>query len=100
MTEQLTEEFDAEDFLEVVYGSREGWIDLPARVGNYWVPFYTSWPNEGAVTRRIDSSLRDREDLYYSVAQFAERGRAIQHVLPSRWLWADLDEVHPKIGRA
>src|SRR5207342_263202 len=46
----------------------------------------------------IDSSLRDREDLYYSVAQFAERGRKIEHVLPSHWLWADLDEVHPSAG--
>lgn len=91
-------DMDCEEFLEVVYGERKGWIDLPAKVAAHWVPFYTEWPNDAAVTRRIDSSLRDREDLYYSVAQFAERGRKIEDVLPSAWLWADLDEVHPTQG--
>ena len=98
MTELMEEQYvdmEAEDFLELVYGTREGWIDLPAKVGAYWVPFHTEWPAEGTVSRRIDSSLRDREDLYYSVAQFAKRGRRIEDVLPSVWLWADLDEVHP-----
>jgi hypothetical protein len=93
-------DLECEDFLEAVYGDTEGWIDLPAKVARHWVPFYTRWPNDSAVTRRIDSSLRDREDLYYSVAQFANRGRKIEDVLPSRWLWADLDEVHPSAGAA
>lgn len=88
-------DLDAEDFLELVYGDREGWIDLPAKVGGYWVPFHTEWPNDAAIGRRIDSSLRDGEDLYYSVAQFSQRGRRYEDVLPSGWLWADLDEVHP-----
>src|SRR4029077_17345333 len=41
-----------------------------------------------------------REDLYYSVAQFSQRGRKIEDVLPTRWLWADLDEVHPSSATA
>ena len=86
---------DCEDFLEVIYGEGEGWIDIPAKVGRYWVPFHAEWPADGGVSRRIDSSLRDHEDLYYSVAKFAKRGRRIEDVLPSHWLWADLDEVHP-----
>lgn len=89
------EDVDAEDFLELVYGKKRGWIDLPAKVGGYWVPFHTEWPNEGVVTRRIDSSLRDSENLYFSVAMFSKRGRNYEDVLPSGWLWADLDEVHP-----
>jgi hypothetical protein len=89
---------DCEEFLELVYGEREAWIDLPTKVAKHWVPFYTEWPNDQAITRRIDSSLRDREDLYYSVAQFAQRGRRIEDVLPTPWLWADLDEVHPSQG--
>jgi len=92
---------DAEDFLDVVYGEqkryrgKEAWIDLPSKVGKYWVSFYTTWPNDHRITGRIDSCLRDREDLYYSVAQFSQRGRRIEDVLPVQWLWADLDEVHP-----
>lgn len=88
-------EWDAEDFLELVWGESEGWVDLPAKVNGYWVPFYTEWPGDGIVTRRIDSSLRDGEDLYYSVAKFSQRGRQIEDVLPTSWLWADLDEIHP-----
>lgn len=88
-------DIDAEDFLELVYGDRKGWIDLPAKVGGYWIPFHTEWPNDAAIGRRIDSSLRDGEDLYYSVAMFSQRGRRYEDVLPSGWLWADLDEVHP-----
>lgn len=89
------EDVDAEDFLDLVYGKKRGWIDLPAKVGGYWVPFHAKWPNEGVVTRRIDSSLRDGENLYFSVAMFSKRGRNYEDVLPSGWLWADLDEVHP-----
>jgi hypothetical protein len=88
-------DWDAEDFLEVVWGIWAGWVDLPAKIGGHWVPFHTEWPADGAVSRRIDSALRDGEDLYYSVAQFANRGRKIEDVLPASWLWADLDEVHP-----
>jgi len=85
----------AEDFLDVVYGERKAWIDLPSKVGKYWVSFYTEWPAESRISNRIDYCLRDREDLYYSVAQFSQRGRRIEDVLPVQWLWADLDEVHP-----
>jgi hypothetical protein len=91
-------DWDAEDFLELVWGKRKGWVDLPAKVGGYWVPFHTRWPADGAISRRIDSALRDGEDLYYSVAQFAERGRKIEDVLPASWLWADLDETHPTVA--
>jgi hypothetical protein len=93
-------ELDCEDFLEIVYGDRKGWVDLPTKVARHWVPFYVEWPNDARVTRRIDSSLRDREDLYYSVAMFRARGRNIEDVLPTSWLWADLDEVHPTAGAA
>jgi hypothetical protein len=89
-------DIDCEEFLELVYGEdTQGWIDLPAKVAAHWVPYYVEWPNDRSVTRRIDSCLRDREDLYYSVAMFGQRGRKIEDVLPTAWLWADLDEVHP-----
>lgn len=94
-TEATYEDMDAEDFLELVWGEHGGWVDLPTKVGRYWVPFYTEWPADSIISRRIDSSLRDREDLYYSVAKFSQRGRRIEDVVPARWLWADLDEVHP-----
>jgi len=88
-------ELEAEDFLELVHGDTKGWVGLPAKVGKYWVEFSTEWPGDGVITRRIDTCLRDREDLYYSAALFKQKGRKIEDVMGSHWLWADLDEVTP-----
>ena len=94
----MSVDMDSEDFLEIVWGKRRGWVDLPAKVNGNWIPYYTEW--DGAecghsISKRIDASLRDGEDLYFSVAQFDSRGRNEREYKPSRWLWADLDEVHP-----
>jgi hypothetical protein len=86
---------EAEDFLDVVWGDRKGWVDLPAKVGAYWVPYYLQWPADTEVTRRIDSCLRDGDSLYFSVARFKRRGRDYEDMMPTHWLWADLDEIHP-----
>ena len=90
-------EWSVEEFLELVYGSEPGWIDLPARVNDHWQPFPHYWTGtaDGAVSARIDSCLRDSEDLYFSVGKFKEKKRREENFLPSSWLWADLDEVHP-----
>jgi len=91
-------ELQAEDFLELVWGERKGWVDLPAKVGKYWVPYHVMWDDNGAtnaVSRRIDSCLREGEDLYFSVGQFRKKGRNAEDFMPTSWLWADLDEVHP-----
>src|SRR4029077_21063775 len=88
----------AEDFLELVWGDKEGYVDMPAKVGRYWTPYSFHWPNDGACTRRIDTSMRDDEDLYYSPGMFKSKGRRIEDALPTVWLWADLDEVHPSEG--
>jgi len=89
------QELEAEDFLDVVWGDRKSWVDLPAKVGAYWVPYYFVWPADTEVTRRIDSCLRDGESLYFSAAQFKRRGRDYEDMLSTHWLWADLDEIHP-----
>jgi hypothetical protein len=90
-------DLDAEDFLEAIWGSTESWVALPAKVNGYWVEYPLAWPpsQDTMVSNRIDRSLFDGEDLYYSVAKFREKGRNIEHVMPTEWLWADLDEVHP-----
>jgi AAA domain/RepB DNA-primase N-terminal domain len=82
-------------FLQRVYDGNEGWVDLPTKVGGRWIPFYTEWPGNGMVARRVRASVRDHEDLYFSVICFSERGRRLDDALGSRWLWADLDHVHP-----
>jgi len=95
-------DLEAEDFLELLWEGDGGWVDLPAKVNGYWIPYPIEWPPESdlGVSRRIDQSLRDGEDLYFSVARFSERGRALEHVLPVSWLWADLDDVHPSAAAA
>src|SRR5689334_2177096 len=100
-----------EDFLELVYGKRKGWIVLGAKVVGFWdrfqyfsgveagttVQIHYYWEGEAdtTISRRIDSCLRDGEDLYFSVGMFSERGRNAEDFTPTYWLWADLDEVTP-----
>jgi len=90
-------DLDAEDFLELLWGDDEGWIEMPAKVNGYWIPWQHFWPprHDTNISLRIDQCLHDEEDLYYSVAKFREKGRNIEHVMPTEWLWADLDQVHP-----
>lgn len=89
------ESLESEDFLDIVWGDRRGWVDLPAKVGAYWVPYYLLWPADTEVTRRIDSCLRDGESVYFSAARFKKKGRDYEDMQPTHWLWADLDEIHP-----
>lgn len=82
------------EFLREVWGERKGWIDLPSKVGGYWVPWHHRWPCDGGIIEeRVRSCVEDGEDLYFSAAMFNRRGRDIRTVLSSGWLWADLDEV-------
>lgn len=92
-----TTDWISEDFLDVVWGDRRGWVDLPAKVGQYWVPYHLRWPADSLVTRRINSCLEDRESLYFSAGMFTARGRNYEDMKPSDWLWADLDEVYPEV---
>lgn len=83
-------------FLHRVWGERESWVDLPSKVNGHWIPWNARWPEDAdLIERRVDSCLEDSEDLYFSVAQFRSRGRRIKDVLPTHWLWADLDKVDP-----
>ena len=95
--EAVSPPLEAEEFLEYVWGERPSWVDLPAKVGQYWVPWHYNYDGEcdTNITRRIDTCLRDSESLYFSVGQFKRKGRAYEDALPTDWLWADLDEVHP-----
>jgi AAA domain/RepB DNA-primase from phage plasmid len=100
----LTRTMDAEDFLELIWGSTPAWIDLPTKVDNYWISWHYRYAGvtDDMITGRIDDALRDNENLYFSCGTFAERGRKAEDMNDSSWLWADLDEIHPttatKIG--
>lgn len=89
-------ELSSLDFLQLVWGEGDCYVDLPSKAGGHWIPWYAEWPRDRAmVGRRVDSCLEDHEDLYFSAARFVSRGRRIRDVLPSQWLWADLDSVDP-----
>jgi AAA domain/RepB DNA-primase N-terminal domain len=90
-------EYVAEEFLEWVWGDRFGWIDLPAKVGAYWQPWYYYWTGDSpdVFTARIDSCMRDGESLYFSMNRFSKKGRAEENCKSNLMLWADLDERHP-----
>lgn len=84
------------EFLDLVWGEEDCYVDLPSKAGGHWIPWIASWPTDRVlVGSRIDSCLEDEEDIYFSAAQFSSKGRRIADVLPPRWLWADLDRVDP-----
>src|SRR5215469_11250127 len=99
---QPLERWDAEDFLDLVWEDyKDGWIDIPAKVGKYWVPWHVEWEGECGlrITNRLDASMKDdNENLYFSCGIFEARGRHDEDLKPPGWLWADLDEVHPSVG--
>ena len=89
------------EFLRLVWGEEEGWVDLPSRVyrsdGIKWVPCMLAWPSaERSVEERIKGCVADGEDVYFSVCLFADRARREDLALPNSWLWADLDAVRPQ----
>lgn len=87
---------DSLEFLNLVWGRQHCFVDLPSKIAGHWIPYSLEWPDERAlVGRRIASCLEDEEDVYFSVARFRTKGRRIQDVLPTHWLWADLDKVDP-----
>jgi hypothetical protein len=96
--DETYEDLDAEDFLDLVYGKKNG-LDRSFRrrsvnTGFLFIP--SGQTRRVVYSPRIDSSLRDGENLYFSVAMFSQRGRNYEDcTAQSGWLWADLDEVHP-----
>lgn len=87
---------DTLEFLSLVWGREECYVDLPSKAGGHWIPYPLEWPaDKGLIRRRITSCLEDEEDVYFSVARFKSRGRRIADTLPAHWLWADLDRVDP-----
>ena len=84
------------EFLDLVWGEEECYVDLPSKAGGHWIPWIAEWPTDRVlVRRRVDSCLEDEEDIYFSAARFSSKGRRLADVLPTRWLWADLDRVDP-----
>lgn len=69
---------------------------MPSKVNGHWIPWAECWNGDQVVfEKRVATALADEEDIYFSPAQFKNRGRRYEDVLPTYWLWADLDEVDP-----
>ena len=92
------EEADMEpiEFLDVVWGDGEGYVDVPSKAGGTWVPWIGQWPNDrDVIRRRIKSCVRDEESVYFSASQFEGPARKLSDALATDWLWADLDAEDP-----
>ena len=84
------------EFLDLIWGEEDCYIDLPSKAGGHWIPWIAEWPTDRVlVGSRILSCLEDEEDIYFSAARFSGKGRRLTDVLPTRWLWADLDRTDP-----
>ena len=84
------------EFLDVVWGKVEGWVDVPSKIRGHWMPFMAEWPADRPVIgRRIRSCVEDGESVYFSAAMFRNRMRRLEDTLRTEWLWADLDTEDP-----
>jgi len=85
-----------EEFLDVVWGTRRGYVDVPSKTRGHWMPFIAEWPQDRAIIRRrIRDCVDSGWDVYFSVAQFRKGYRREEETLPTDWLWADLDVEDP-----
>ena len=83
------------EFLKRVWTDRQSWVDIPSKINGHWIPWSIEWPDEDLAGIRITTAVADDEDVYFSPAQYKNRGRRYEDVLPTYWLWADLDRVTP-----
>ena len=89
-------EQSTEWFLDLIWGDRESYVDVPSKAGGYWAPWIGAWPEQREqILARIDECSDGGEDVYFSCAQFYEKGRRLVDTMPTHWLWADLDTVDP-----
>lgn len=72
-------------FLSYKSRSDGSWVDVPRR-----------WPmKKSEVANFLDEAQRKATDLYFCPNLFADKKRRLDCVLPSVWLYADLDPVDP-----
>src|SRR4030095_16259591 len=83
-------------FLKRVWTDRRSWVDIPSKINGHWIPWSIEWPDADLAAIRITTAVADHEDVYFSPAQYKNRGRRYEDVLPTYWLWADLDRVTPE----
>jgi AAA domain/RepB DNA-primase N-terminal domain len=94
--DEVREVQSTEWFLDLIWGDEKCFVDVPSKAGGYWVPWIGAWPEDRElILNRIDECSDGGEDVYFSCARFYTKGRRIADVMPTHWLWADLDVVDP-----
>jgi AAA domain/RepB DNA-primase from phage plasmid len=84
------------EFLDAVWRKEIGYVDVPSKIRGHWMPWIGQWPlDRDVIRRRIESCVADEEDVYFSAAMFSGPSRKMADVLPTTWLWADLDKEDP-----
>lgn len=87
-------------FLRSVWSAQPGkgfvFLSYKTRGKGLWVDKAIPWPHEAKVTKdELDKVRRKGSDLYFCPNLFTTKNRRFADVLPSVWLYADLDPVDP-----
>jgi ribosomal protein S25 len=88
-------------FLDFVYGKREGFICLATRTprksqDDYFHQEFFKWPEQRATALKFIESNRGKNQ-YFGVQLYDTPERKKQNCLPTNILWADLDHCNPAI---
>lgn len=86
------------EFLDLIYGSTEGYISIVTRNDVTGLPDserWLEWPKERTFAQRY-TQIREQEDVYLSVGVFRSRSRTNTDAFArSNVVWADADTCHP-----
>jgi RecA-family ATPase len=85
---------NAHQFLAAVWGQQSGYVFLPYK------DLDKNWNETRAVPYDGDTDILPnieefRGDIYFCPQLFSKPKRLKEYALPTHWLWADLDPIHP-----
>lgn len=83
------------DFLSLVWERQEGFVFLPRKRKRWIESEAFRWPDDKEKIGGYLATHRE-SDLYYTPNLFSQPTRRREYVHNPRWLYADLDTVHPE----
>jgi hypothetical protein len=86
-------------FLTDVWGRAAGWVSVPVKSsrGVWYERHPYKWPEDKkAIIDWIRKQVAEGSDCYFCPTPLSQPRRRASNVLPTHFLWADLDEADPR----
>lgn len=86
------------DFLSDIWGKTRGWVSVPVKVnGNWYERHPYRWPQDKQdISDWIEKQVSEGAECYFCPTPLKRAKRRASNILPTHFLWADLDEADPR----